>query len=365
MNDFIKDLLMSKYQDETLVNTIYSSPFIQYLVKETSSVNKSSKARASLGNLYALYALIEDYIVNGFVESGQYSQYEGMMFSKAFKRHRELPMGEKLQNHAFNNRCNDKFKRLTKSEEVPIIRNLETNRYWINEKLLLVGKHNIARDIIDIIEKYIELRLLGFERFFNECIEQRAGYEQNPEKATSFILRLLAPETDARIFEIVAFCIIKYYYHNQMVYFGETKDQIKEVPVALYKTGRTNANDGGIDFIMQPYGRIFQVTEVLDFKKYFLDIDKLNHYKITFVVKTEMSSEEVLKVITEQAAVSYPLPELRNKYLACFEEIITIDSLKEYMQKIIEKQLLGDLLDELILQCKVEYNLDDSIEVEE
>ncbi len=25
----------------------------------------------------------------------------------------------------------------------------------------------------------------------------------------------------------------------------------------LYKTGRTNANDGGIDFVMRPIGRFF------------------------------------------------------------------------------------------------------------
>lgn len=31
------------------------------------------------------------------------------------------------------------------------------------------------------------------------------------------------------------------------------------------KTGRTNANDGGIDFVTKPLGRFFQVTETLDF----------------------------------------------------------------------------------------------------
>ena len=46
----------------------------------------------------------------------------------------------------------------------------------------------------------------------------------------------------------------------------------------LYKTGRTNANDGGIDFVMKPLGRFFQVTETLDFKKYFLDIDKIETF---------------------------------------------------------------------------------------
>lgn len=57
----------------------------------------------------------------------------------------------------------------------------------------------------------------------------------------------------------------------------------------------TNANDGGIDYIMKPLGRVFQVTEVLDFNKYFLDIDKLIHYPITFVIKQDITPEEALR----------------------------------------------------------------------
>jgi hypothetical protein len=62
----------------------------------------------------------------------------------------------------------------------------------------------------------------------------------------------------------------------------------------LYKTGRTNANDGGIDFVMKPLGRFFQVTETLDFKKYFLDIDKIQKYPVTFVIKS-VEGVELLK----------------------------------------------------------------------
>lgn len=90
-----------------------------------------------------------------------------------------------------------------------------------------------------------------------------------------FILRLLAPNADARIFEIVSYAILKYFYHDQTVYFGFELDQLEKSPLTLYKTGRTNANDGGIDFVMKPLGRFFQVTETLDVRKYFLDIDKI------------------------------------------------------------------------------------------
>jgi len=37
---------------------------------------------------------------------------------------------------------------------------------------------------------------------------------------------------------------------------------------------------------MKPLGRFFQVTETVDSRKYFLDIDKIERYPITFVVKS-------------------------------------------------------------------------------
>ena len=68
---------------------------------------------------------------------------------------------------------------------------------------------------------------------------------------------------------------MKYYYHNQNIYWGFEIDKIHEENLKLYKTGRTNANDGGIDFVMKPLGHFFQVTETVDENKYFLDIDKI------------------------------------------------------------------------------------------
>jgi len=44
---------------------------------------------------------------------------------------------------------------------------------------------------------------------------------------------------------------------------------VEEDNLELYKTGRTNANDGGIDFVMKPLGRFFQVTETTDVKNTF------------------------------------------------------------------------------------------------
>ncbi|WP_413308840.1 hypothetical protein AA0X95_11105 [Bacillus sp. 1P10SD] len=358
MSDFIKEIIEEKYSPR-YSKKVYNAPLIQYLVRKTTSVNASSKARGSFANLYALYVLIEDYIQKGFLVSKQYKNYDGMMFKDAFKRQRELPFGQSLQNHALNSRCNDEFRKFfTALNEVPIIRNLDTKRYWINEKLLLVGDINISEDVINIIDTYVNLKREGFNTFFETCLHHKENYRKFPDKAEEFILSLLDLNVDARIFEIVSFCITKYAYHDRVIFYGESEKTLRRIPLTLYKTGRTNANDGGIDFIMKPLGRVFQVTEVLDFRKYFLDIEKLNQFPITFVIKTNMSPEEVMEKIIEQAKAEYPDQSVYKRYLAGFEEIITIETLKEYLQVIIKQELLEKLLTELIIQCKVEYNID-------
>ena len=88
---------------------------------------------------------------------------------------------------------------------------------------------------------------------------------------------------DARVFEIVSYAILKEHYGAQSVFWGWELESIHEEGLVLYKTGRTNANDGGIDFVMRPLGRFFQVTETVDVRKYFLDIDKVQRFPLTFV----------------------------------------------------------------------------------
>ena len=95
-------------------------------------------------------------------------------------------------------------------------------------------------------------------------------------------------------FEIISYAILRNHYLNTKVYIGYSAEELKEEYLTLYKTGRTNANDGGIDFVMRPLGRFFQVTEVNSYDKYLLDIDKVLHFPITFVVKTEDASEEII-----------------------------------------------------------------------
>jgi hypothetical protein len=289
-----------------------NSELLQYLNQKTKSANKGAKARGSFANIYAVYVLIEDYIKKGFVKSGKYSDYEGAKFSDIFKRQRELPFGAKLQNHALNHRLNQEFKKYFPTcNYIPIIRIAETNKYWINENLLKIKagrkKINIAETIIEVINAYIQVKKNAFDKFIKTCNQLKSISNKNKNIIIEFIEGLLAPNVDARIFEIVSFAILKYFYYNQTVYFGFDLDSIDEENLKLYKTGRTNANDGGIDFVMKPLGRFFQVTETTDAKKYFLDIDKLEKFPITFVVKSENTVKELKKQLKKNAEINIRL----------------------------------------------------------
>ena len=86
---------------------------------------------------------------------------------------------------------------------------------------------------------------------------------------------------------ILRFAILKAYYGEQSIFWGWSADKLQQDFLMLYKTGRTNANDGGIDFVMKPLGRFFQVTETIDVNKYFLD--KVHRFPLTLVVKSTES----------------------------------------------------------------------------
>ena len=337
------------------------SELLQYINIKTVSANRGSKARGSFGNLYAIYVLIEDYLNNKFDKKGKYDEYEGAIFSDLFSRQRKLPFGAKLQNHALNHRMNQEFKKTFPTcDYTPIIRVVETKRYWINENLLKVKvgrkKYNISKSVIEIIDKYIDTKKSAFDNFINTCEDLKSISSKKSKEIESFILELLAPNVDARIFEIVSFSILKYFFNDQSIFWGFEIDKLEEENLKLYKTGRTNANDGGIDFVMKPLGRFFQVTETLDLKKYFLDIDKIEKYPIAFVVKTEQSEKEILKLIKEKAQEQYSIKAVVKKYMECIEEIINIDTLRKRLKQSIKQGNLKNILNEILIQSKVEFN---------
>lgn len=359
----IKTILCKLYGDCGL--EIYEkSLLIQYINEKTKSANKGSKSRSSYANLYAIYVIIEDYIKHGFDKSTKYKNYEGVQFTNLLRRQRELPFGSKLQNHALNNRMNAEFQKFFPTSEItPILRNLETNRYWINENLLIVScgkeRYNIAQAVIAIIDEYVKVKQDSFQRFIEQCEILQNIVDKDTESIHHFIVSLLAPNVDARLFEIVSYSILKFYYKEQTIIWGYSFQQLNEENLKLYKTGRTNANDGGIDFVMRPLGRFFQVTETLDFKKYFLDIEKIEKYPITFVVKSTDDVEALKQKLRTDAIKIYVIENIVNKYLECIEEIINIPTLLKYFQELEQNGMASNILSEILLQSKVEFNYEE------
>jgi len=340
------------------------SPLLQYLNLKTRAASRGSKSRGSFASIYAVYVLVEDYLKNNFDEKKNYDEYQGARYTDLLERQRQLPFGSKLQNHALNSRVNEEFKKYFQQVEfVPIIRDVQTNRYWVNENLLKITNErkivNIAKTVISIIDRYIEIKQNAFKNFIETCEKLQEIADKNDVIVSEFIENLLSPNADARIFEIVSYAILRYYYYDQIVYFGFDLDNIHEENLLLFKTGRTNANDGGIDFVMRPLGRFFQVTETLDVKKYFLDIDKIEHFPISFVIKSDNKVELLLSRLQEGAKKQYGIKSIVEKYMACIEELINIPLLLERFEFAKSQGHLRKILDEIVLQSKVEFNFND------
>lgn len=341
-----------------------NSDLLKYINIKTKAANRDSKSRASFANHYAIYVLIEDYVTHEFDVNGGYDDYDGAQFSVLLRRQRELPFGRKLQNHALNHRLNEEYKKyFPQSQYLPIIRDVQTNRYWFNEHLLMIqiDKHlyNIAKSVKHIIEAYIDARKKEFNEFIHYCEEIIRIQNEEPDKIFEFIRSLLRHDVDARIFEIVSYAILKEYYSDQKLYWGWEQDDLNEEYLKLYKTGKTNANDGGIDFVMKPLGRFFQVTETIDSSKYFLDIDKVQKYPITFVVKTNLSVDQVLLKVREQAQARYLIKSIVSLYMNSIEEIININRLMEIFDIIMAKGECNAVINEIIVQSRLEFDIND------
>ena len=182
------------------------SLLLQYVNIKTRSASRGSKSRSSFAALYAIYVLVEDYVKGGFHKGSDYSKYEGAVFSRLFQRQRKLPFGSKLQNHHFNNRLNGEFaKYFPNSDFKPII--VQSNRYWINPNLLRVkaGQKvcDLAVEVIEIIDEYIKSKSAAFAGFIETCVKLKELPASAPKDTEAFILDLLAPNRDARVFEIV------------------------------------------------------------------------------------------------------------------------------------------------------------------
>lgn len=321
---------------------------VQYLLRKTRAADRGSKARRSLGNLYALMVLAEDY------KEGRASRFTDLL-----ARMRDLPFGAKLQNHPLDNRLNDEFARQLGVDgpllpvEAAVVDGQKSRR--ISEPLMEYAGADpsaVATVIIDVVRAYIEAITKNQESTIEE-IQAISDIEDLED----FFERAFSPTSDARLFEIASFVLLQQHYRGMFVYVGASQDSAVPQALKLYRTGRTNANDGGIDFVLQPLGRFFQVTETLDFKKYFLDFEKVNRFPLSFVIKVDADKDDVIARIRRDAERSgeYGQPAI-DRYMSLFDEIFTVRDLRSVVAGT-PIDSLGALKDELQLQFQLEYGL--------
>lgn len=360
----IKSILEKSYGTKS-EEIFQNSLLIQYINEKTRSANKGSKSRSSFANLYAIYVLVEDYVQKGYNEKGDYlNEYEGAVFSDLMKRAQSLPFGSKLQNHSFDSRLNHEFEKFFPMHDgEPVIHDPKTKRRWVNENLLIIklngAQYNISKAILDTINEYVKVKTAAFKEFMSALEQLQKIDKTKHSEAREFIINLLSPKVDARIFEIVSYSVLKNHFRDQKIFWGFNRETVKPENLILYKTGRTNANDGGIDFVMKPLGRFFQVTETLNFKKYFLDIDKIEKFPITFVIKSDEEVGEIRKKIEKNAYKIYPIKRIVDSYMNCIEDIINVPMLRSFLDDSIKKGFLPNITEEILMQSKVEFNFED------
>jgi hypothetical protein len=91
-------------------------------------------------------------------------------------------------------------------------------------------------------------------------------------------------------------------------------------------------------------------------KKYFLDIDKLERFPISFVIKSEEATDELRQRLEQGAKALYGVDIIVMSYMGCIEEIINVPKLRECLQTAVRQQYLPAILDEIVKQSMVEFN---------
>lgn len=324
-----------------------NTTLFKYITLKTKAVNRGSKARLSLGNLYALYVLCETF---------SEGKLDGDNFTTLLKKMKDMPFGSKLQNHPLDNRLNGEVLGMNpdcSQSMLPVQKDTVNNKKVRKISLEFLSENGMdpkksAQFVIKVIDDYIK----SIVTFQNDLINNIQNAETE-EELNNYIEETFCYKSDARLFEISSFAILHIYYKNQTILLNN-----EIVPLILYKTGRTNANDGGIDFVLQPLGRFFQVTEVLDFKKYFLDIDKTNKFPFTFVIKTEKSINDVICEIREKAIKTYNNEYIVNQYMSLFEEIFTVNELRNILKNIYTQPKAVEQLKSIMIHSfQLEYGL--------
>lgn len=337
-------------QEAALYKVHSDSVIHQYIERKTKASDRDSKARRSLGNLYALYVLCNDYVAGN---------KEGSSFTELMSRMKSMPFGTKLQNHPLDNRLNDEVRRQynVSDEMLPVQpADLGNGRKARKISVALLSENGMnpieaASFVVSSIERYIEIINDNQTAYLNEIEATTTDVE---------VVRLIEKgfeyNSDARLFEIISFALLHLHFRQTQV-ATIINDKKTTENLCLYRTGRTNANDGGIDFVLKPLGKFFQVTETLDFKKYFLDFEKINRFSMSFVIKTELSTHEVKDQIEENAKIELG-NQVANKYIQLFDDIFTTNELRSILNWISSSHELTAELKAIVINCfKLEYGL--------
>lgn len=322
----------------------------RYITRKTKASERDSKARRSLGNLYALYVLCHDYL---------HGNESGSTFSDLMGRMKQMPFGAKLQNHPLDNRLNDEVRRQygAPDEMLPVQpADLGDGRKARKISVALLSESGMnpkdtALYVVSSIDKYIQIIDDNQTAYLNEIEAATADTD-----IVALVRKAFEYQSDARLFEIISFSLL--HLHFQKIEITFILDGVhKTERLCLYRTGRTNANDGGIDFVLQPLGKFFQVTETLDFKKYFLDFEKINRFKLNFVIKTSITSNEVQGQIRKGAQKLLDAEQV-DGYMELFEEIYTLNELQSILDWVQQSHDLITQLKAIITSSfKLEYGL--------
>ena len=66
-----------------------------------------------------------------------------------------------------------------------------------------------------------------------------------------------------------------------------------------------------------------------------------------------------MEKLKTDALKTYVIQKVVDDYLGCIEEIINIPQLKKYLEELGKRRMVAEVLKEIILQSKVEFNYED------
>lgn len=341
---------------------IESSHLLTYLHSEMAAYKNK---RTNISTLYVFFTLVEDYRnkVQNPDDLTRIVEIEPARFTDLISRHRELYDASRHQNHVYNARLDKKFNRIAGLQtdvnviiRTPLPGNNSITNYQINQEFLIVDiegtKVNISSAVIAVLNEYMSVLEEISTDFFNE-IER---FQKDKTNADNFILSCIGDEANALRFEITSFAILYAYYSVKTVYFGKNREAIREIKCQLYRSGRFNANDAGVDFILKPEGKLFQATEEVEIGKWFMDIDKVARYPISFVVKDERKPSDVLQDIREQGERKKWENEKITQMCKSIEYIITIPTLAKILDYCTRNDLLSMILEQMKINMQLEID---------